>query len=162
MRRINPKTKKPYKRGDKRSDGEIFNRYSSNKGTDGYFQEIWYSKEFIHRVKLRYRRTKRTTRRKPGFKNLKNNISLDYLFSILPEDKKCPVFGFEMGFGGDLDSSPSIDRIDPYEGYIKGNVIWISYLANRMKSDLSLDEIIKIGKWAKRQIKHQNEKKIKS
>jgi len=56
---------------------------------------------------------------------------------IIP--KHCPVFGFEMRsqYGKQCDVSPSIDRINPKLGYVPGNVIVISHLANRLKSDAS-------------------------
>jgi hypothetical protein len=104
-------------------------------------------------IKRKIRGTRSTSRRKPGFKHLLNNIDFDYLEGIFPEDGLCPVFGFKLDHeSANYDERPSIDRIDPYVGYEKGNVIWVSYLANRMKSDLSLQELIEIGKWAKKEL----------
>lgn len=68
-------------------------------------------------------------------------------FSIAVEDisvpKCCPVLGFEMSFGGmdERATSPSIDRIIPELGYVKGNIMVISQKANRMKNDATLDEL---------------------
>ena len=104
-------------------------------------------------IKKKLQNTKSTSRRKPGFKYLLNNLDLDYMESIFPEDGCCPVFGFKLDHeSANSDLRPSIDRIVPYVGYEKGNVIWVSFLANRMKSDLSLQELIKIGKWAKKEL----------
>tara|TARA_A100001388_G_C28714801_1_gene473193 strand:- start:741 stop:1088 length:348 start_codon:yes stop_codon:yes gene_type:complete len=104
-------------------------------------------------IKRKLYKTKLSSRRKPGFEKLQNNIDLDYLEGIFPKDGCCPVFGFKLDHeSANVDLRPSIDRIDPYAGYEKGNVIWVSYLANRMKSDLSLQELIKIGKWAKKEL----------
>ena len=36
--------------------------------------------------------------------------------------------------GGRAEDTPALDRIDPKEGYVKGNVRFISTLANMMKS----------------------------
>ncbi len=36
----------------------------------------------------------------------------------------------------------SLDRMDPAQGYIVGNVVWCSYVMNRMKNDLTYDEFI--------------------
>ena len=56
--------------------------------------------------------------------------------------------------GGDKndakDNSPSLDRIDPNIGYVKGNVHWISNRVNRMKSDQTLEMVIKLGNWAEK------------
>ena len=43
------------------------------------------------------------------------------------------------------DSSPSLDRIDNKSGYIKENIMIISYKANRCKNDLTLEEILKLA-----------------
>ena len=56
----------------------------------------------------------------------------------------CPVLGIkikENNLSAPLDSSPSLDRINPKIGYIKGNVRFISNRANRIKSDATLNEI---------------------
>lgn len=37
---------------------------------------------------------------------------------------------------------PSIDRRDPAEGYVKGNIAWMTYCINRMKNDLKEQEFI--------------------
>ena len=67
---------------------------------------------------------------------------------ILPE--MCPVFGFKLNFnfgsGGKFDS-PSLDRIIPKKGYVKGNVIIISNKANSIKNNASYEEILKVGNW---------------
>ncbi len=49
----------------------------------------------------------------------------------------CPVFGFPLTCTpgkGSNEASPSLDRIDNNKGYIKGNVLVVSLLANRIKS----------------------------
>lgn len=74
----------------------------------------------------------------------------DIPFTITPDDiiipKRCPVFGhkFIIGKNGGSDCSPSLDKIIPKLGYVKGNIIVISRRANRIKSDASLDELKKI------------------
>ena len=56
----------------------------------------------------------------------------------------CPVLGIKIEFGygkGPQDSSPSVDRINPTLGYVKGNVRVISNRANRLRSDATIEEI---------------------
>lgn len=55
----------------------------------------------------------------------------------------CPVLGIKLEpqFGERSDGSPSLDRIVPERGYVKGNVIVISWRANRIKADATLDEM---------------------
>lgn len=49
----------------------------------------------------------------------------------------CPVLGIKLVpmQGRRAEDCPSIDRIDPYQGYVKGNVAVISWKANRLKSN---------------------------
>jgi len=44
------------------------------------------------------------------------------------------------------DELMSLDRIDSKRGYVKGNIEVISYKANRMKNDATLDELIIFAK----------------
>ena len=51
MKRINPKTGKPFKRGDIREDGKIFWQRQLKAGLqNGYFYEVWYSPERYQEV----------------------------------------------------------------------------------------------------------------
>lgn len=61
----------------------------------------------------------------------------------------CPILGvtLEMSSGQPKDNSPSLDRIIPSLGYIKGNVQVISNKANRMKNDASFEELRLLADW---------------
>lgn len=77
---------------------------------------------------------------------LKNNIPFNISVEDLELPKICPLLEIplEIGIGKKKDNlfnSPSIDRIIPSLGYIKGNVWIISYRANMIKSNASLEEI---------------------
>ena len=57
--------------------------------------------------------------------------------------------------------SPSIDRINPNLGYIKGNVQWVSKLANQIMSDATPDQVIMVGEYFKNITKElENEKTL--
>lgn len=67
-------------------------------------------------------------------------------FTIQPDGivlpKQCPVIGIPLVVGGGRSSnSPSLDRIDPLRGYVAGNVRVICDYANRLKSNLSPEEL---------------------
>jgi hypothetical protein len=70
-------------------------------------------------------------------------------FTISREDivipTHCPVLGLPLftmkGVQGGGDNSPTLDRIRPALGYVKGNIIVISGRANRLKSDASIKEL---------------------
>lgn len=62
----------------------------------------------------------------------------------------CPILGIELcttNKGLHADNSPSLDRIVPALGYVPGNVIVISWRANRIKCDASLAELQLIAKF---------------
>ena len=70
---------------------------------------------------------------------------------LMPLPLKCPVLGIKLdwfvdGRGGS-DFSPSIDRLDPNQGYVPGNVEIISNRANRIKNDARLEEVKKLVLW---------------
>lgn len=72
-------------------------------------------------------------------KNLPFNINIDDI--IIPE--LCPVLGIklERGVGKSGPNSPSIDRIIPNLGYVKGNIMIISHKANTIKNNSTIKEI---------------------
>lgn len=62
---------------------------------------------------------------------------------IIPEF--CPLLGIKLergkGVGGVKASSPSLDKIRPELGYVPSNVWVISYRANMIKNDATLQEL---------------------
>jgi predicted DNA-binding protein YlxM (UPF0122 family) len=58
----------------------------------------------------------------------------------------CPVLGIELDWFAEAkaDNSPSYDRVDSTKGYVPGNVRIISFRANRIKNDGTIDEHKKI------------------
>lgn len=62
-------------------------------------------------------------------------------FNIAPEDivvpELCPVLGIPIFLtrGKAGPNAPSLDRIIPEDGYVRGNVIVVSWRANRLRSD---------------------------
>ena len=72
-------------------------------------------------------------------------------FDITPEDiytpEVCPYLGIPLfaAKGAATDNSPSLDRIKPELGYVKGNIEVISHLANRMKNKASIEQMVKFA-----------------
>lgn len=66
---------------------------------------------------------------------------------IIP--KFCPILGLklEKGIGKSTRSSPSLDRIIPTNGYTKDNIQVISMQANTMKSNATIEELLKFANW---------------
>ena len=53
MKRINPATNKPFRRGDTREDGSIFTTYAKTKVlANGYFKESWLTPEAFERSRV--------------------------------------------------------------------------------------------------------------
>ena len=63
----------------------------------------------------------------------------------------CPVLGtiLMVGKGKVTPDSPSLDRLRPELGYIRGNVAVISYRANRIKNDATYDELLRLVDYMK-------------
>lgn len=61
----------------------------------------------------------------------------------------CPVLGIPLEVGRGLrgHNSPSLDRIDNSRGYLKDNVKVISFRANALKNDASIEELKLIVKY---------------
>lgn len=88
---------------------------------------------------------KRAKRKNTQFSLTQNDICMPDI---------CPVLGIQLKVlrvkqGGSRkgmcrQSSPSLDRIDNSKGYVKGNVIVISYKANTIKNNATLEELKKI------------------
>ena len=97
-------------------------------------------------------------------KGLEFNLDVEFLRSIAPDN--CPVFGFELdwngwgtGEGKAKENSPSLDKIDPNKGYIKGNVMWLSWKANRLKSNVTHKDLMILAKWLEEfEKEHKHEK----
>lgn len=68
-------------------------------------------------------------------------FNIDVEDIIVPE--RCPIMDIPLvrGRGKSGKSSPSLDRIIPEKGYIKGNVWVISLRANLLKSNATLDQL---------------------
>lgn len=76
-------------------------------------------------------------------------------FNLVSEDlvipEHCPVLGIPL-FKGEKQktyNSPTLDRIDPNKGYVKENIRIISWRANKIKSDATLEEIEAIVEYIK-------------
>ena len=74
--------------------------------------------------------------------------------------EKCPILGIKLSrsrfIDGPQDNSPSLDKIIPEKGYVKGNIIVISQLANRIKNDATYDEIYKVANWYEKELRKRN------
>ena len=145
MKRLNPATGKPFERGEMRADGKQFNGYQKQIKKNGYFTELW-----VEAKRYNLGTCLRDAKKRVKKFNLPFDIDVDYLESIMTTH--CPVFGMpfnlgRMGEGYDTKASPSLDRIIPEYGYVKGNVVFISNLANSIKQNVTETELYAVADW---------------
>lgn len=89
-------------------------------------------------------------RRKCKKRGLPFALTKDYLLSIAPAT--CPVFGVPLTYGwvgkrGGEPHSPSVDRIVPELGYVPGNIIIVSHLANIVRHTATPAQITRVGEF---------------
>lgn len=83
-------------------------------------------------------------------------------FNLEPNDiiipALCPVLGIPLKRNATRwqSDSPSVDRIIPKLGYVKGNILIVSNKANRIKSDATYLEILQVGEFYKDLIEGQS------
>tara|TARA_B110000444_G_C18325437_1_gene360335 strand:- start:113 stop:472 length:360 start_codon:yes stop_codon:yes gene_type:complete len=97
----------------------------------------------------------KASKRRANSKNLPFDLTSNYLESIFPKNCICPILGYKMKVSsislGRL--SPTLDRINPRIGYIKGNVEFVSNIANCMMTCATGKDIKKFVKWATKKYK---------
>ena len=151
-KRINPLTNVLFKSGDQDKDDKnrYFIRYDRGQRTsDGFHGESWGTWDAY--IRVRVGNTFAKLKRRASKKHLTVNVDIDFLVSILPKDMQCPILETKMIFGGERSNSPSIDRLNPKKGYTKGNVAWVSLLANTVKDNRTPNELRKIANWIEKQ-----------
>lgn len=123
--------------------------YNSDKAKNVYRK----NPEIRKRVKFRNFRLHRNHPERFMFlrtkaRSKKVGIEFDLKLEDIVIPEKCPLLGIKLemnkeqkGRGSALDSSPSLDRIDPKKGYVRSNVKVISMLANMIKSRATPDQI---------------------
>ena len=107
---------------------------------------------------FRFRRLCTQARYRAKKDGLEFNLTPQYLREIWPMNDHCPIllrpFKFltdEPRKRGALSLSPTVDRLTPSLGYVKGNVAIISFYANMLKNDCT-DPVIfrRIADWLER------------
>lgn len=123
------------------------------KTKDEFSKNGVYRSSYCRPCEIEYKKKARQVdRRKAHFQKIKDRarekgieFSLDLEDFIIPS--VCPVLGLPIERGSNRDCWPSLDRIDPNKGYVKGNVIVVSFLANRIKSNATIEQIGQVYKF---------------
>ena len=70
------------------------------------------------------------------------NIPFDLVYEDIIIPEVCPVLNMPIKSGKAMsDNNPSIDRVDNSKGYTKDNIRIISWKANRIKSNSTIEEL---------------------
>lgn len=145
-----------YKHGDVHEEtGRIFRAYAWQNG--GWYESCYDTNSaFEAHIKMMYKNALFRAK----LEQCPFDIDVPFLKSIATNT--CPVFGIVLSWGmlgqgykKNIDSAPSLDKIKPEYGYVKGNVRIISLLANRIKQDVGYEELYKLADWL-----HEEEKEV--
>lgn len=130
-------TGKPCKRG------HLSHRRTSNSICIDCSKEVYHTTD---RDNYRYKDTfyRQFLSRKQ--KANKAGIPFTIEYSDLEKPEYCPVFNIKLNYGWSGEdrrdiAKATIDRLIPELGYIPGNVFVISWRANILKSNMTLDEL---------------------
>lgn len=145
---MKPQKPTQYKHGDVHGPtGRIFLGYAFHNGK-------WYEKLYKSRTifDAQIEIMRNSARKRAVDDQVPFDIDFQFLRSIATQT--CPVFGIQLSWGtlGEqsvTDNSPSLDKIKPEWGYVKGNVCIMSHLANKIKQDVGWEEIMVLGNWLK-------------
>ena len=119
--------------------------YASARSKERYYaerdrriakQREYYSIDVARRLLI-------SARQRAALKNLTFTITAQDIF--VPE--RCPLLDILLirGVAKLHDASPTLDRIRNEIGYVPGNVVVISYAANRAKGNLTAADLLKLA-----------------
>lgn len=131
---------------------------AENAGRMKELQQAWHHKHRDeHKARLRKDREDNpalfmwySAKSRAREKNLPFNIEISDV--VIPPN--CPIFGTPLVIGtgsgpGSNPNSPSLDRVIPSLGYVKGNIVVMSMRANAIKQNATAEEILAVGEFVK-------------
>lgn len=77
-------------------------------------------------------------------------LPFDLTLDDLPLLTHCPVFGLEFKRsrrGESRDATPTLDEIVRGRGYVRGNVVVVSHLANLIKNKATIEQLVQVAKF---------------
>lgn len=123
---------------------QIAEELNTSIRTVNYLKEKWNIK-----VRFQNKYTSKTDKLKGRMlRNIKHsafvrNRDFNLVYSDLELPKYCPILGLELEYSKSLNSwnCASVDEIIPEKGYVKGNIIIMSRLANMMKNCANFEQL---------------------
>jgi hypothetical protein len=117
------------------------NRNPENNAHKGYYKGVLRA-SFVHKYK-----TGAETR------GIEWNVSFDYLAQLLiDQDFQCALSGEDLD-AMEVSNNCSLDRIDSSEGYVEGNLQWVTSMVNMCKQGYTQDEFINMCKQIANKVK---------
>lgn len=89
------------------------------------------------------------------YRSKQSGVPFDLTTDDINIPETCPVLGINMVAsekGGGDPNSATLDRLLPELGYVKDNVAVISMKANRMKSNCTPEDLVRIALWSQRKL----------
>lgn len=127
---------------EERHDKYVANKEATNYRTKKYYEEN--REKILQQQREKHKKDPRLSmlaaaKHRATKAHLPFSITLDDI--IIPIT--CPVLGIPIIVGGRkaTPNSPTIDRFAPSTGYVKGNIVVISYRANSLKRDETDPEV---------------------
>ena len=129
-----------------------FKRYrENNREKVALFKKKYYDDVLSSTIRGLCMRIRKDCKNRAVKRKLDFNITTEYLLKLLEEcNYTCPVFKNKFIIDSkekDRNFKASLDRIDNSKGYIEGNVMWISWKANTMKSNATKKELKMFAEW---------------
>ena len=134
MKRPNPTTNQPFKRGSIREDGYVFFVYTKIVKSDGFFKEIWLKPETSNKIKAKDKALKKskyqrkTDRHLPGFDGLTaaQKATVNMLKNLQAEIKQYNDLTeddiVEAMVGYELDAGPLLEEAIRHAGELTFDV----------------------------------------
>lgn len=119
--------------------------------TAGCRVKFWNKKCSASSTKWHGKNPERVMLRSAKHRAKRQGIPFDLTLADIVIPEICPVLGVPLvcnaGTGSAKQDSPSLDKIVPELGYVKGNIQVVSYLANVMKHDATPEQLILFAEW---------------
>lgn len=127
--------------------------YSNRKGIHALCKPCYIKRnseyQSRYRAKNRFAIRMRSCRARAKEKGLPFDLTTEYLEEIWTG--VCPAFGVSLDIKAKKDEQDhaQLDKIIPDLGYVRGNVVWLSQRANRIKDDASVEDLERLLEWLK-------------
>lgn len=105
-------------------------------------------------IKARAREAYSDAKKRAAKQGMRFELTAKDVFALMLDATVCPYLNWPLTHtAGKAKTLASLDRIDSADGYVKGNVQVVSYLANMMKSSATKTELLLFAEGVRRVFK---------